>query len=84
MIKSAIPLLHVSNSAAAQKFYCDRMGFKLEFAHRTDVNLVDACYMGLSRDDVWIIVSFFSGDRVAGGVNFKVQDVDAWQAEFCR
>ena len=45
MIKSATPLLHVSNSAAAQKFYCGRMGFKLEFAHRTDANLVDPCYM---------------------------------------
>ena len=36
MIKSATPLLHVSNSAAAQAFYCDQMGFKLEFAHRSD------------------------------------------------
>ena len=83
MIKSATPLLHVSNSAAAQKFYCDQMGFKLEFAHRSDENLVDPCYMGLSRDGVWIIVSSFSGDGVAGGVvNFKVQDVDALHAEF--
>ena len=62
MIKSATPLLPVTNSAAAKKFYCDQMGFKLEFAHRSGENLVDPCYMGLSRHDVWIIVSFFSGD----------------------
>ena len=82
MIKSATPLLHVSNSAAAQKFYCDQMGFRLEFADRSDENLVDPCYMGLSRDGVRIIVSSFSGDGVAGGVvNFQVQDVDALHAE---
>ena len=67
MIKSATPLLHVSNAALAQKFYCDQMGFKLEFAHRTDENLLDPCYMALSRDGVRIIVSSFSGDGVAGG-----------------
>ena len=27
-------------------------------------------------------LSRFFRDRVAGGVNFQVQDVDAWQAEF--
>lgn len=83
MIKSATPLLHVLNSAAAQKFYCEGLGFKLEFAHRTDKNLVDPCYMGLSRDGVWIIVSSFPGDGAAGGVvNFNVEDVDALHAEF--
>jgi uncharacterized glyoxalase superfamily protein PhnB len=83
MIKSATPLLHVSNSAAAQKFYCDRLGFRLEFAHCSDESLPDPCYMGISRDGVWIIVSSFSGDGVAGGVvNFVVDDVDALHDEF--
>ena len=83
MFKSATPLLHVSNSSAAQKFYCDQLGFKLEFAHRAHEKLADPCYMGLSRDGVWIIVSSFSGDGVAGGaVNFNVDDVDALHAEF--
>src|SRR5215472_16119599 len=82
MIKSATPLLHVSSSAAAQKFYCDQLGFRLEFAHRADKSLGDPCYMGLSRDGVSIIVSSFSGDGVVGGVvNFKVEDVDALHAE---
>ena len=35
------------------------------------------------RDGVWIILSSFSGDGLAGGmVNFKVQNVDAFHAEF--
>ena len=43
MLKSAIPLLHVSNSAAAEQFFCDRLGFRLEFAHRG--NSPDPCYI---------------------------------------
>ena len=83
MIKSATPLMHVSNSTAAQEFYCGQLGFKLEFAHRADDTLANPCYMGLSRDGVWIVLSSFSGDGVAGGVvNFNVEDVDALHAEF--
>lgn len=36
MIKLAIPLVHVSDSAAAQDFYCNRLGFRREFAYRVD------------------------------------------------
>lgn len=82
MIKYAIPLLHVSNTGAAREFYCDRMGFKFEFAHRPDGVKSDPCYMGISRDGVWLHLSSFSGDGVAGGVvNFFVDDVDILHAE---
>jgi uncharacterized glyoxalase superfamily protein PhnB len=83
MIKLAVPLLHVSNAAAAQAFYCGRLGFKLQFGHGPHGAQGDPCYMGVSRDGVWIIVSSFSGDGVAGGVaNLQVDDVDALHAEF--
>ncbi len=83
MIKMAVPLLHVSNAAAAQDFYCGKLGFRLEFAHRGDESLADPCYMGISRDGVWIHLSSFSGDGVAGGVvNLLVDDVDALHKEF--
>jgi len=83
MIKLAVPLLHVSNAAAAQDFYCIRLGFHLEYAHGPHGAEGDPCYMGLSRDGVWIILSSFSGDGVAGGVvNLLVEDVDALYAEF--
>jgi uncharacterized glyoxalase superfamily protein PhnB len=83
LIKLAIPLIHVSNAAAAEEFYCGRLGFRREFAHRGDEAKADPCYMGLSRDGVWIHVSSFSGDGVAGGVvNLIVEDVDALHAEF--
>jgi uncharacterized glyoxalase superfamily protein PhnB len=83
MIKRAIPLLHVSNAAAAVEFYCDGLGFQLEFAHRPDGVETDPCYMGLSRDGVWINLSSFKGDGVAGGVaNLMVDSVDTLHEEF--
>jgi uncharacterized glyoxalase superfamily protein PhnB len=82
MIKLAIPLLHVSNSTAAEDFYCNRLGFRREFAHRGDEAKADPCYMGVSRDGVWLHVSSFSGDGISGGVaNLIVEDVDALHAE---
>src|SRR4051812_4262754 len=34
MLKLAIPVLRVSDSAAAEDFYCNRLGFRREFASR--------------------------------------------------
>jgi uncharacterized glyoxalase superfamily protein PhnB len=83
MLKSAIPLLHVSNAAAAAKFYCEGLGFTLEFAHRPEGVETDPCYMGISRGGVWLNLSSFSGDGVPGGVaNLLVEDVDALYEEF--
>jgi catechol 2,3-dioxygenase-like lactoylglutathione lyase family enzyme len=31
MLKLAIPLLHVSDSAQAEEFYCSRLGFRRHF-----------------------------------------------------
>ena len=76
MFKFAIPVLHVSNSAAAEAFYCERLGFTQGFAYRP-CGGSDPCYMGLTRDDVRLHISSFSGDGVVGGVVFLVvRDVD--------
>jgi uncharacterized glyoxalase superfamily protein PhnB len=83
MIKRAIPLLHVSNAAEAVTFYCDGLGFELGFAHRPDGVETDPCYMGLSRDGVWINLSSFGGDGAVGGViNLMVDNVDSLYDEF--
>lgn len=83
MFKSAIPVLHVSSSAAAEEFYCDRLGFILQFATPADRTKPDPCYMGFTRDDVWLHVSSFPGDGVSGGVVFLlVDDVDRLYAKF--
>jgi uncharacterized glyoxalase superfamily protein PhnB len=82
MLKLAIPLLHVSDSIEAEEFYCNRLGFRREFAHRPDETRTDPCYMGLIRDGVWLHLSSFSGDGKSGGVvNLIVDDVDAIHAE---
>jgi catechol 2,3-dioxygenase-like lactoylglutathione lyase family enzyme len=82
LLKLAIPLIHVASSAVAEDFYCNRLGFQLQFAHRANDAQRDPCYMGLSRDGIWIHASSFSVDGVSGGVvNFLVADVDALHAE---
>ncbi len=83
MIKVAIPLLRVTSAAAAAEFYCGKLGFRLEFAHRGDEAMADPCYVGVSRDGVWVHLSSFSGNGVAGGVvNLLVDNVDSLHAEF--
>ena len=82
MLKRAIPLLHVSSSAAAESFYCGRLGFRRLFSTRADAARPDPCYMGVARDGVVLHISSFSGDGVAGGVvNVLVDDVDALHRE---
>jgi catechol 2,3-dioxygenase-like lactoylglutathione lyase family enzyme len=83
LLKLAIPLLHVSKAAAAEDFYCGKLGFRREFAHRADDAKSDPCYMGVTRDGVWLNLSSFSGDGVSGGVaKLIVDDVNALHAEF--
>ena len=85
MIKVAIPLVHVRSSAAAEEFYCERPGFRQEFSHRGDKAKADPCYMGVSRDGVWLHVLSFSGDGVSGGVvNLIMEDVDALHSELVK
>jgi len=82
MLKVAVPLLHVANAAAAETFYCAQLGFRREFVHRPEDVQADPCYMGVSRDGIWLHLSSFSGDGIAGGVvNLIVDDVDAMYAE---
>ena len=83
MLKVAVPVFHVSNAAAAQDFYCRKLGFRIGFAHRAVETQPDPCYIGISRDGVWLHLSSFSGDAVPGGVaNFVVDNVDELHSEF--
>jgi catechol 2,3-dioxygenase-like lactoylglutathione lyase family enzyme len=85
LFKQAIPVLHVSSSTAAEEFYCNRLGFRREFAYRNDETKPDPCYMGLARDDAWLHVSSFSGDGIHGGVVYLlVDDIDGLHAELRR
>jgi hypothetical protein len=58
MFTFAIPVLHVTSSAAAEEFYCDCLDFRQAFAYRP-FSGADPCYMGLTRDNVEVHVSSF-------------------------
>jgi len=84
MIKLAIPLLHVSDPAAAERFYCEKLGFTKSFAYRP-FGESGPCYMGLTRDGVTVHLSSFSGDGVAGhAVALIVDNVDELYEEFVK
>ena len=58
MIKSAIPLLHVSDSFAAESFYCNKLGFSKTFSYRPFDN-DGPCYFGITRDGISVHLSSF-------------------------
>lgn len=82
MFKRAIPVLHVSNSMAAERFYCEGLGLRRDFAYRPDATKADPCYLGLSCDGIRLHVSSFPGDGKSGGVvNVLVDDLDRLHGE---
>jgi uncharacterized glyoxalase superfamily protein PhnB len=85
MILLSIPLLYARSAAAAQAFYCRSLGFHLEFSHRLDPGKDDPCYMGVSRDGIWLHLSSYGGDGVAGNVaNLIVDNVDEIFEEYSK
>lgn len=82
MIQFAIPLLHVSNPAAAEKFYCDQLGFKKTFSYQPFGDK-GPCYLGLIRDEVRLHLSSFPEDGKAGNaIVLIVDNVDSLYEEF--
>jgi hypothetical protein len=82
VLKAAIPVLHVSSSAAGEAFYCGKLGFRREFEYRATA-AQDPCYIGLVRDEAKLHVSSFAGDGVSGSlVYLLVDDVDGLHREF--
>ena len=82
MLKLAIPLLHVSNPAAAEKFYCDKLGFQKTFAYRP-FGEPGPCYFGLERDGIRIHLSSFPEDGKPGSAIVLItENVDALFKEF--
>jgi uncharacterized glyoxalase superfamily protein PhnB len=83
MITLAIPLLHISDSTCAERFYCDQLGFEKISVNRADPNTPDPCYLALRRDGIVLHLSSFSGDGVPGHVcNLVVKNVDDLYQEF--
>jgi uncharacterized glyoxalase superfamily protein PhnB len=82
VIKSSVPIIRVRSSLAAERFYCEGLGFRREFIYRADPAKEDPCYMGLARDGARLHVSSFGGDGVVGSaVYLYVEDVDGLYRE---
>lgn len=82
MFKTAIPVIRVSGSIAAESFYCKGLGFTVLAAWRPDKTKDDPCYMTLARDGARLHVhSFQSGANGECAVYVFVDDIDSLYAE---
>ena len=77
MFRLAIPILGVSNSAAAEDFYCRQLGFQRVFVYRPVANALDPCWMDVVRDGAHIVLSSFAGDGPPGSRNLQILIDDA-------
>jgi uncharacterized glyoxalase superfamily protein PhnB len=82
VFQTAIPVIQVSGSVAAQEFYCKGLGFTLLSSWRPDLTQDDPRYMTLARDGAQLHVhSFQSGITGAGAVYVLIDDADGLYAE---
>lgn len=84
MFQTALPILGVSNSADAEAFYCDTLGFRRAYVHRPNASSLEPCWMGVVREGVQLVLSSFEGDGPPGahGTQIFVDDAAAVQREF--
>lgn len=76
-----VPILRVSDAAAAEAFYCGRLGFTLDFRYAAGPG--GPVYLGVSLDGQQVHLSTFGGDSVMGAaVYVYVDDVDALVRRF--
>jgi catechol 2,3-dioxygenase-like lactoylglutathione lyase family enzyme len=72
----SIPVLHVSESQAAEDFYCGLLGFERRSCYRPHKDRIDPCYLTVHRDGAWLHLSSFRDDSVPGAaVYLLVEDV---------
>jgi catechol 2,3-dioxygenase-like lactoylglutathione lyase family enzyme len=83
VFKIALPILYVSSSVAAERFYCDKLGFHVIYAYRPDPARSDPCWLGVLRDGAHIVLSSFEANGPPGRVvQIYVEDVAAIHREY--
>jgi uncharacterized glyoxalase superfamily protein PhnB len=81
MLQHAIPVLRVTNSTAAEDFYCSGLGFQRTFCW-PPTEQSEPRYFGVNRDGVELHISSFPGDGTPGTTVFVlVDDVDLLHRE---
>jgi uncharacterized glyoxalase superfamily protein PhnB len=82
MFETAIPVIPVNGSIAAEAFYCKGLGFTRVSSWRPDETKDDPRYLTLARDGARLHVhSFQSGTVGAAAVYVFVDDVDSLYLE---
>ncbi len=75
-VRRAVPILRITNAERATGFYCDRLGFVIDFRYAAGPD--GPVYFGVSLDGQQIHLSAFGGDGPTGtSTYFYVDDVDA-------
>jgi catechol 2,3-dioxygenase-like lactoylglutathione lyase family enzyme len=63
-ITKTIPILRIFDEAKAREFYCDWLGFKIDFEHRFEPHA--PIYMGVSLGNISLHLSEHHGDGTPG------------------
>ncbi|MBI1385539.1 MAG: VOC family protein [Rhizobiales bacterium] len=75
-----VPVLRSFDEAAAKAFYCDYLGFRLDWEHRFEPAL--PLYMQISRGACVLHLSEHHGDATPGSaLRIEVADIDALHRE---
>ena len=76
----AIPILRIFDIDKAKEFYCDFLGFTLDWEHRFDDS--SPVYMQISRDELVLHLSEHYGDCTPGSTVFVwMTNVDDYNRE---
>ena len=90
-VTQAVPILRIFDEAAARDFYCDFLGFTIDFEHRFEPSL--PLYMGIQRDGLTLHLSGHHGDTTPGtrvyivvneGLTEFAQELSAKNHKHCR
>jgi uncharacterized glyoxalase superfamily protein PhnB len=82
IFNEAIPVVHVNDSAAAEEFYCNGLGFRLLSAYRSREPSRDPCYLALVRDKAHLhVTSFKDGHAGVSAIYIFVEDVNTLYRE---
>lgn len=77
---ATIPMIRSFDEAQTRAFYCDFLGFSVDFEHRFEPNT--PLFLGLSLGDMKLYVTEHFGDAAPGAhVVFKVKGLRAYHAE---
>ena len=81
MPQTVIPQLRITEPERSRRFYCDGLGFRIDWEHRFEPGF--PVFMQLTRDAQTLFLTQHAGDCEPGGaVYFIVPDADCCLNEF--